>query len=95
MHTAHLVPREELAPDGSATADVPPVETTRAMAGEISIEMGVPVIAGDVVTVKKRIADMYEKEGRSGALVFVTMEFEFVNQRGERIARERFTRIYR
>jgi hydroxyacyl-ACP dehydratase HTD2-like protein with hotdog domain len=95
MHTAHLVPREELAPDGSATADVPPVETTRAMAGEISIEMGVPVVAGDVVTVKKRIADMYEKEGRSGPLVFVTMEFEFVNQRGELVARERFTRIYR
>ena len=95
MHTAHLVPRSELAPDGSATADVPPVDTTRAMAGEISLELGVEVVAGDSVTVKKRIADMHEKEGRSGPLVFVTMEFEFINQRGEQVARERFTRIYR
>ncbi len=95
MHTAHLGPRDELAPDGSATADVPPVQTTRAMAGEISLELGVPVVAGDTVTVGKRIVEMYEKEGRSGPLVFVTMEFSFTNQREEMVARERFTRIYR
>ena len=95
MHTSHLVPRSELAPDGSATADVPPVESTRAMAGEISLELGAPVVAGDTVTVAKRIAEMYEKQGRSGPLVFVTMEFEFTNQRGEMVARESFTRIYR
>jgi hypothetical protein len=38
---------------------------------------------------------MYEKEGRSGPLVFVEMEFTFTNQRGEMVARENFTRIYR
>jgi hydroxyacyl-ACP dehydratase HTD2-like protein with hotdog domain len=47
------------------------------------------------VTVVKRIIDMYEKEGRSGTLVFVTQEFTFTNQRGEMVAREQFTRIYR
>jgi 3-methylfumaryl-CoA hydratase len=95
MHTSHLIPRQDLAPDGSATADVPPVETTRAMAGEITLELGEPVVAGDTVTVRKRIVEMYEKEGRSGPLVFVTMEFEFVNQRDEMVAKEQFTRIYR
>jgi hypothetical protein len=52
-------------------------------------------VAGDVITVQKRLARMYEKEGRSGPLVFVEMEFTFTNQRGEMVARENFTRIYR
>jgi hydroxyacyl-ACP dehydratase HTD2-like protein with hotdog domain len=95
MHAANLVDRDELAPDGSSTADVPPIETTRAMAGETTLELGEPVVAGDTVTVEKRIVDLYEKEGRSGALVFVVQEFTFRNQRGDLVARERFTRIYR
>lgn len=95
MHAAHLVGRDQLEPDGSATVDVPPLETTRAMAGETTIDLGEPVVAGDLVTVTKKIIDMYEKGGRSGALVFVTMEFVFTNQRDELVAREQFTRIYR
>jgi len=95
MHASHMIPRDELAPDGSATADVPPVEATRAMAGETSIEMGVPVVAGDVIALAKRVSDITEKEGRSGKMVFVTMEFVFTNQDGDTVARESFTRIYR
>lgn len=95
MHAANLAAREELEPDGSASADVPPLPTKRAMAGEISLELGVPVVAGDVITVSKRLIDMYEKEGRSGPLVFVQHEFRFQNQRGEVVATEAFTRIYR
>jgi acyl dehydratase len=93
MHASTL--GADLTPDGSPASDVPPLPTTRAMAGETSITFGVPIVAGDTVTVNKRLADMYEKEGRSGALVFVTMEFTFTNQRGEGVAREQFTRIYR
>lgn len=95
MHAAHLVPRSELEPDGSAGGDVPPVETTRAMAGETTMEFGSPVVAGDEIVVSKRITEMYEKTGRSGPMVFVTMEFSFTNQRDEMVAREQFTRIYR
>ena len=65
------------------------------MAGETSIELGVPVVAGDVIRLEKRISDMYEKVGRSGPMVFVTTEFTFVNQRDEIVCRESFTRIYR
>jgi hypothetical protein len=65
------------------------------MAGETSVELGERVVAGDVITVQKRLARMYEKEGRSGPLVLVEMEFTFTNQRGEMVARENFTRIYR
>lgn len=95
MHASHVIARDELAPDGSATADVPPVPATRAMAGETSIEMGSPIVAGDVITLSKRVTGLDEKEGRSGTLVFVTMEFTFTNQVGQRVARESFTRIYR
>ncbi len=95
MQAYNLVARDRLEEDGSPAEDVPPLPTRRAMAGEFSIELGVPVVAGDVVTVEKRLVDMYEKEGRSGPLVFVEMEFTFRNQEGEMVARERFTRIYR
>ena len=95
MQAYNLVGPEELKPDGSPAGDVPPLPTTRAMAGETSIELGVPVVAGDVVTVAKKLVDMYEKEGRSGPLAFVDMEFTFTNGDGELVASERFTRIYR
>jgi len=93
MHATTLgSPLEE---DGSPSSDVPPLPTRRAMAGETSMSVGAPIVAGDVITVRKRLADMYEKQGRSGALVFVVMDYIFMNQRGEEAARERFTRIYR
>jgi acyl dehydratase len=95
MHASALVSPDQLEPDGSPTADVPPLPTRRAMAGETSVVLGERVVAGDVISVRKRLARMYEKEGRSGPLVFVEMEFTFTNQRGDLVARENFTRIYR
>lgn len=95
QHGAALVPHAEIEADGSPRADVPPLRTRRAMAGETAIEFGSPIVAGDTITVRKRLADMYEKQGKSGPLVFVVMEFSFINQRGDTVARERFTRIYR
>jgi acyl dehydratase len=95
MHASALVSPDQLEDDGSPSADVPPLPTRRAMAGETSVVFGERVVAGDVISVEKRLAQMYEKEGRSGPLVFVEMEFIFTNQRGELVARENFTRIYR
>lgn len=95
MQAYNLVAREHLEPDGSPSADVPPLPTRRAMAGETSIELGDPIVAGDIITVEKRLLDLYEKEGRSGPLVFVQMEFTFRNQHARLVAREQFTRIYR
>ena len=95
MQAYGLVDRAGLDEDGSTSEDVPPLSTRRAMAGETTIELGAPVVAGDVITVRKRLSDLYEKEGRSGPLVFVDMEFTFTNQDEALVARERFTRIYR
>ena len=93
MHASSL--DGEVTEDGSPAGDVPPVPTTRAMAGETVVTFGAPIVAGDTITVAKRVADLYEKEGRSGTLVFVEMEFTFTNQRDKLVAREVFTRIYR
>jgi hydroxyacyl-ACP dehydratase HTD2-like protein with hotdog domain len=65
------------------------------MAGETTIDLGVPIHAGDTITLNKRIVELYEKTGRSGTLVFVKTEFVFTNQDGEQVMREHFTRIYR
>lgn len=95
MHASNLTDRANLLADGSAAQDVPPLPTKRAMAGETRIEMGAPVVAGDTITMHKRIADLYERVGRSGPMVFVQTEFTFTNQRDELVMREHFTRIYR
>ncbi len=95
MQAYNLVTKDRLEPDGSPSDDVPPLETKRAMAGETNLEVLAPVVAGDVITVRKRLVDMYEKEGRSGPLVFVDMEYVFTRDDGDEVARERFTRIYR
>lgn len=47
------------------------------------IEYGVPVRPGDVITATERIADVYERRGRSGRLLFITAETIWRNQRGE------------
>lgn len=95
MQAANLRDRADLEPDGSSSEDVPPVPTTRAMAGETTLELGAAIHAGDHITMTKRIVDLFEKSGRSGTLVFVTQEFLFTNQHDDLVLREEFTRIYR
>ncbi|HEX9855567.1 MAG TPA: MaoC family dehydratase N-terminal domain-containing protein [Acidimicrobiia bacterium] len=85
----------DLEPDGSSSAEVPPLPARRAMAGETAIEFGSDICAGDAITIDKRIVDLTEKHGRSGPLALVTTEFTFHNQEGDLVMRERFTRIYR
>lgn len=54
-------------------------------AGEV-IENLVPVYAGDVLTAKTALKDVYAKTGRTGTMVFVVWETSFTNQRGEKVA---------
>ena len=45
-----------------------------------------PVRPGDRLTARSRIADIYEKTGRSGRMIFIVHRMEFSNQRGEPVA---------
>ncbi len=46
----------------------------------------VPVRAGDRLTGKSMIADLYEKTGRSGKMIFLVHRMNFHNQAGERVS---------
>jgi hypothetical protein len=54
-----------------------------------------PVLAGDEITATSAIADVYEKSGASGSLLFIVFETAYVNQRGATVARVRGTAIRR
>lgn len=45
-----------------------------------------PIRPGDTITGVDRIAQVYEKTGRSGNMIFVVRESEFTNQHGEKVA---------
>ncbi|HXM73023.1 MAG TPA: MaoC family dehydratase N-terminal domain-containing protein [Candidatus Dormibacteraeota bacterium] len=54
-----------------------------------------PVKVGDRITATGRVADVYEKTGASGSLLFIIFETEYVNQDGRTVARLRGTAIRR
>lgn len=45
-----------------------------------------PIRAGDTITGVDRIAEVYEKTGRSGSMIFIIRESELTNQNGETVA---------
>jgi hypothetical protein len=54
-----------------------------------------PVKVGDRISATGRIADVYEKTGGSGSLLFIVVETDYVNQDGRTVARLRGTTIRR
>ena len=52
-----------------------------------------PVVAGDTVTVSSHIKDIYQKKG--GALEFIEIEAQAVNQHGDPVARLRSLTVVR
>ena len=54
-----------------------------------------PVYAGDTITVTAQYADVVERTGRTGNMVFVFTELTFRNQHGDVVAKGRNTGIMR
>jgi acyl dehydratase len=50
------------------------------------IEATAPIRPGDVLSSSTSIAEIYEKTGRSGTMVFVVHRMAFANQRGEAVS---------
>ena len=65
------------------------------MAGGLKIEYFKPVHPGDWLTATRTLTDIYEKEGRSGPLIFYEVVMDIVNDDGELVIREKTTRILR
>ena len=91
-------PESELRPDGlpyEGKFPIPPTPLPRLMDGGTEIEFFEPIRVGDVLTGRSKIVDIYQKEGRSGALIFVVRETTFTNQRGEMVLIEKGASILR
>jgi hypothetical protein len=54
-----------------------------------------PVKVGDRITATGQVADVYEKTGGSGSLLFIIFETEYANQHGRTVAKLRGTAIRR
>jgi len=48
-----------------------------------------PLRPGDIITSKSRISDVYEKQGRSGTMIFIICQSTYTNQRGELLGIQR------
>ena len=91
-----VVPLDQLTPDGvSIDTLLPKFPLEKAMAGGLEIEYHKPVYPGDWLTATRTLTDIYEKQGRSGPLIFYEVIMEIRNDDGELVIREKTTRIMR
>ena len=91
-----VVELDQLTPDGvSIDTLLPKFPLEKAMAGGLEIEYLKPVHPGDWLTATRTLTDIYEKEGRSGPLIFYEVIMDIVDDEGELVIREKTTRILR
>ena len=69
------------------------IDKRRAMHGEQSFAYHADLCAGDVVTGRQRVVDVYDK--KNGALEFLVTETRLENQRGEHVCDLRTTVVVR
>jgi acyl dehydratase len=67
----------------------------RILDGGVDYEFFLPIRAGDVLTSWGKIADIREREGKSGKMLFTTLEQTYLNQNGDLVAKSRATIIAR
>lgn len=90
--------REDGIPQGAPRAGGlprPPIPLPRVMAGGTEVEYIRPVRPGERLTGKSRIADITEREGRTGPLVFQTNETTYRDDDGNPVVIVRSTSISR
>lgn len=65
------------------------------LAGGNEYEFFKPIRAGDVLTATTKLADLYERQGRPeiGRMLFQVVETTYKDQKGEVVAKARFTSI--
>ena len=91
-----VVPLDQLTPDGvSVDTLLPKFPLEKAMAGGLEITYHKPVYPGDWLTSTRTLTDIYEKQGRSGPLIFYEVVMEIRDDDGEQVITEKTTRILR
>ncbi len=82
-----------LAPDGETVMARLGLDIGRVLHGEQSFTYGEPIYAGDTITLKSRISDIYDKRG--GALDFIVEDTEATNQAGAGVGAARTVIVVR
>ncbi len=95
MFTFEDVPADRLPDDGSPIEIDVPLPARRTVGGASSYEVYRRVRAGDQITARSTLKDVFTKDGKSGKLYFVVVETEFSNQESEPVAKETATYIKR
>ena len=91
-----VVPLEALTPDGvSVDTLLPKLPRERAMAGGLNIEYHQQIKADDVLIANRTLTNLYEKEGRSGTLIFYEIVMEVATESGAQVLTETTTRLLR
>ena len=91
-----IVPLEGLGPDGIARDGfLPDFPLKRIMAGGTAMTYHRPLRPGDKLIATKTLADIQEKQGGSGPLIFVSYDLTVETEDGEVVVEERSTRIIR
>jgi acyl dehydratase len=68
------------------------IDMRYALHAEQEFEYFAPVVAGDTLTGRTRLAGQHEKQGRrGGTMKFFVLETEYTNQRGEKVLAVRQT----
>ncbi|TRX73490.1 FAS1-like dehydratase domain-containing protein [Pseudomonas mangiferae] len=92
-----VLPLEELLEDGRQPDStlLPELPLKRIMAGGSEYQVHRRIVAGDVLVLRQILADLYEKQGTEGPLIFLVFENRFETEAGEPVVTERLTRIAR
>ena len=91
-----VVPLDELTPDGvSIDSLLPTFPLKKAMAGGLKIDYLRAIKPGDWLTATRTLSAIYEKSGRSGALIFYEVVMNIVDDENRLVIREKTTRILR
>jgi len=94
LPSARLGPDGHPARDGGGNSFLPPIPLERRMWAGSTVDFLAPIPVGAEISRLSRVAKIEEKEGRSGALVFATVEHEWVAD-GMPAVREVQSLVYR
>ncbi|MDH3641922.1 MAG: MaoC family dehydratase N-terminal domain-containing protein [Gammaproteobacteria bacterium] len=91
-----VVELSELSPDGvSIDKLLPKFPLEREMAGGLNIQYHDKIRAGDTLVGTRTLTDIFEKEGRSGPLIFYEVVLEVAREDGTPVITQKTTRIMR
>jgi acyl dehydratase len=87
-------PAGELLEDGTEKKVlIPEIDGLRLMGGGQELTLAQPVRPGDVVTARRKLVDLYQREAKFGLLTFAVSDIVYTNQRGEHLVTCRETLI--